>query len=419
MKVARRWGAARPRRDARPTLLMVLRRAHLGVALVSVTIGGLALTLVGVLTISAYANNNLSLIARSMAYTAEAAVVFNNAASAAEALASIGAMEGVAKAVAIAGNGQVLATWQPVGQPFPRLSLQLARLLLDQPATALILHNGEQAGEIRIWGSGSELLWFVLAGIGGVVACQSLIVASALYLSRRMLDSIVGPLRSLVAVAHAVRRERAFGRRVPSAKIAELDELGNDFNALLDELESWQDRIQRENAMLAYRASHDGLTGLPNRTFFERRLRRAIADATVDESRVAVLYIDVDRFKDVNDSFGHNAGDAVLAGVAGRIKARMRESDLVARIGGDEFAVLIAPAHDESDLRRIADAIQADMQAPIQLPEHSEIIPSVSIGIGIFPDNARHAEALLHSADLEMYLAKRRRRAAGAPAREP
>ncbi len=89
----------------------------------------------------------------------------------------------------------------------------------------------------------------------------------ALYLARRQLRAITGPLRSLAEVAHAARSERALDRRVPPAAIAELDNLGNDFNALLDELESWQTHLQSENETLAHQASHDSLTGLPNRAF--------------------------------------------------------------------------------------------------------------------------------------------------------
>lgn len=111
----------------------------------------------------------------------------------------------------------------------------------------------------------------------GMIACLVLSTLCALVLSRRMLVGIVSSLDDIANVAHAVRRDRTFGLRVPSAPIAELHELSNDFNGLLDELEAWQAHLKQENDSLAHRATHDSLTGLPNRAFFEGRLSRALA----------------------------------------------------------------------------------------------------------------------------------------------
>ena len=183
----------------------------------------------------------------------------------------------------------------------------------------------------------------------------------------------------MAAVAHAARSERDFDRRVPSAQIAELDSLGSDFNALLGEMEAWQSHLQSENETLAHQASHDSLTGLPNRAFFEGRLIRALRSAAKVNERVAVLFLDSDRFKDINDRFGHAAGDAVLVAVADRVRAQLREDDLVARLGGDEFAVLLAPLHKAEDAHRIADKIIASMDMPIPLPGDTQVLTSLSI----------------------------------------
>jgi GGDEF domain-containing protein len=125
---------------------------------------------------------------------------------------------------------------------------------------------------------------------------------------------------------------------VPPAQIAELDNLGNDFNALLDELESWQTHLQSENETLAHQASHDSLTGLPNRAFFEGRLIRALRNAGKLNERVAVLFLDSDRFKGINDNFGHAAGDAVLVAVANRVRR-----NCVKRIWWRAWAAMSSP----------------------------------------------------------------------------
>lgn len=392
----------------RPTLRSVIGRGHLTVALMAVAMASVSLTLLGILALRVYADHNLHLIARSIDYTVEAAVVFNDKAAASEALALIASTEEVADAQVLNAKGQMLARWQrPQSGLLTRLEMQIARAFLEQPITMPIQHQGREVGSIRLTGHGGSLMRFLLSGLVGIVLCTAISAWVALYLARRQLRGITGPLRSLAAVAHAARSERAFERRVPPATIAELDNLGNDFNALLDELESWQTHLQSENETLAHQASHDSLTGLPNRAFFEGRLMRALRSAHKLNERVAVLFLDSDRFKDINDNFGHAAGDAVLMAVASRVKAQLREEDLVARLGGDEFAVLLTPLHKTEDAERIADKIIASMEAPIEIPGALEVLTSVSIGIAVYPEHGGTPSTLLDAADGAMYQAKR------------
>ncbi|HHZ8757228.1 diguanylate cyclase TpbB, partial [Pseudomonas aeruginosa] len=355
-----------------PSLRRVLYRAHLGVALVAVFTAGLAVTLVGLLTLRAYADPNQQLIARSISYTVEAAVVFGDAQAAEESLALIASSEEVSSAIVYDRQGQPLASWHRESTgPLHLLEQQLAHWLLSAPTEQPILHDGQKIGSVEVKGSGGSLLRFLLTGFAGMVLCLLLTALGAFYLSRRLVRGIVGPLDQLAKVAHTVRRERDFEKRVPEAGIAELSQLGEDFNALLDELESWQARLQDENASLAHQAHHDSLTSLPNRAFFEGRLSRALRDASEHREQLAVLFIDSDRFKEINDRLGHAAGDTVLVNIAMRIRGQLRESDLVARLGGDEFAVLLAPLASGADALRIADNIIASMQAPIRLSDGS------------------------------------------------
>ena len=392
----------------RPTLRSVIGRGHLIVALVAVAMASVSLTLLGVLALRVYADHNLHLIARSINYTVEAAVVFNDKAAATEALAMIASTEEVADAQVLDAKGQLLARWQRSESGlFSDLELQIAKTFLEKPIDLPIVHQGREIGSIHLTGHGGSLMRFLLSGLVGIILCTAISAWVALYLARRQLRGITGPLRSLAAVAHAARSERAFDRRVPPADIAELDNLGNDFNALLDELESWQTHLQSENETLAHQASHDSLTGLPNRAFFEGRLIRALRNANKLNERVAVLYLDSDRFKEINDNFGHAAGDAVLVAVATRVRAQLREEDLVARLGGDEFAVLLSPLHKTEDAERIADKILASMEAPIPLPGSVHVMTSLSIGIAVYPDHGATPGTLLHAADAAMYQAKR------------
>ncbi|RON15712.1 diguanylate cyclase [Pseudomonas brassicacearum] len=392
----------------RPTLRSVIGRGHLIVALIAVAMASVSLTLLGVLALRVYADHNLHLIARSIDYTVEAAVVFNDKAAATEALAMIASTEEVADAQVLDAKGRLLARWQRSENGlFSDLELQIARIFLEKPIDMPIVHQGREIGSVQLTGHGGSLMRFLLSGLAGIVLCTAISAWVALYLARRQLRGITGPLRSLAAVAHAARSERAFDRRVPPADIAELDNLGNDFNALLDELESWQTHLQSENETLAHQASHDSLTGLPNRAFFEGRLIRALRNANKLNERLAVLFLDSDRFKEINDNFGHAAGDAVLVAVATRVRAQLREEDLVARLGGDEFAVLLSPLHKTEDAERIADKILASMEAPIPLPGGIHVLTSLSIGIAVYPDHGVTPGTLLHAADAAMYQAKR------------
>lgn len=394
--------------NVRPTLRSVIGRGHMILALVAVSLASVSLTLLGVLALRVYAEHNLHLIARSINYTVEAAVVFNDSAAATEALSLIASTEEVARAEVFDANGKLLAQWvRPDTGMLSRVELELAHTLLEQPISQPILHQGRTVGSIHLTGHGASLLRFLLSGLAGILICTALSAWVALHLAQRLLRGITGPLQSLAAVAHAARSERDFDRRVPPARIAELDSLGSDFNALLGEMEAWQSHLQSENETLAHQANHDSLTGLPNRAFFEGRLIRALRSAAKLNERVAVLFLDSDRFKDINDNFGHAAGDAVLVAVAERVRAQLREDDLVARLGGDEFAILLAPLHKLEDAQRIADKIIASMDLPIPVPGNTQVLTSLSIGIAIYPDHGATPGTLLNAADAAMYQAKR------------
>ncbi|RKU04724.1 diguanylate cyclase [Burkholderia sp. Nafp2/4-1b] len=399
-----------PSRVPRPTLQSVLRRAHLRLAFVAVTMAAVSLIVVAVIALRAYAGNNLTLLARSLGYTVEAALVFGDHVAAHEAIATIANDEDVARIVVTDGKGRLFTMWTlPAADRIARLERGVANLALPGPVTVPVMHDGVVVGQVVVRGRGHQFFGFLLGGIGGILGCLTVSVIGAYVSSKRLLRNIVAPLRALAGVAHAVRRERAFARRVEPAMIAELNQLGDDFNALLDELEDWQNTLRDENASLEYKATHDALTGLPNRVQFESRLSLALCDAVVTGQRVAVLYLDCDRFKEINDCLGHDAGDAVLVGVAKRLRMQVRETDLVARLGGDEFAVMLAAVREADAVSRIADAIVSGMVLSIELSDGRMVATMMSAGVALYPDHASDAIGLLRAADAAMYRAKRAR----------
>ena len=398
-------------RKPRRTLDSVLRRAHLSVSLIAVLAAGLTLTAVALLALRVYSDQNLRLVARSMSYTVEGAVVFGDALVAKEALALIGVNEDIDQAQVSDKAGKVLARWER-GEHGTRYYIEraLTGWMLPDSLTLPVMRNNQAIGSLTLVPHSRSLLPFLLSGLSCLLACLVLSLVVAVRLSRRMETEITSPLRHLAETAHRVRRDRSFELRVPPANIAELNQLNDDFNALLDELEAWQSHLQKEHASLSHRANHDSLTGLSNRAFMEAELERAILEARIGNGKVAVLFLDSDRFKYINDTFGHASGDHVLVTIAARIKQQLREGDLVARLGGDEFAILLKPLRNSSDAMHIADNIIAAMAQAIELPTGNSIVSSLTIGVAVFPDHAIDAVSLVGAADEAMYRAKQAQR---------
>lgn len=161
---------------------------------------------------------------------------------------------------------------------------------------------------------------------------------------------------------------------------------------------------RQSEALIWQQANFDMLTQLPNRCMFHERLRQALAQARRDQARVALMFIDLDHFKQVNDTLGHQQGDLLLVEAAQRIRACVRETDTVARLGGDEFTVIVADVGDAGQVDRIACQILDSLLAPFALEQPVQV--SASIGITIYPEHADSIEALLRQADHAMYQAK-------------
>jgi diguanylate cyclase (GGDEF)-like protein/PAS domain S-box-containing protein len=164
--------------------------------------------------------------------------------------------------------------------------------------------------------------------------------------------------------------------------------------------------IKESEARLEYQARHDHLTGLANRLMLHLRLEHALQRARRDGTHLALLMIDLDRFKDVNDSFGHLMGDALLRDVAERLVRRVRNADTVSRLGGDEFTVLLEDTENPDEAARVAEDLIRVLDEPFELPNGNEVVLGATIGIAIFPDHGETEEALLQGADAALYQAK-------------
>ena len=157
---------------------------------------------------------------------------------------------------------------------------------------------------------------------------------------------------------------------------------------------------------MAHLAQHDALTGLPNRVLMAERLSRAIGLARRKRHMVALLYLDLDAFKPINDKLGHAVGDGLLQTVAHRLRDCMRRIDTVSRQGGDEFVILLAEIRKPQDASRVAEKLLAVLSRPYHIQGHVLTV-TLSIGISLYPNDADDADTLMHNADMAMYHTKR------------
>ncbi len=208
--------------------------------------------------------------------------------------------------------------------------------------------------------------------------------------------------RSMLQVA----AQRPFDVQVPEGSSEEVTELVDGFNAMLWEMQR-RDRARKDaETRLQHMAMVDDLTGLPNRRLLVDRLSHSLAKGRRENRKVALLYIDLDGFKVVNDRLGHGVGDALLGVAAHRLKSRFRQSDTLARIGGDEFTLILDNVQTQADADRAAEIALEQLRAPFEIEGHTIQI-TASIGISLFPDHGKEGGQLLRQADCAMYAAKR------------
>jgi diguanylate cyclase (GGDEF)-like protein len=307
--------------------------------------------------------------------------------------------------------------------------------------------EGEALGTIVVRSEALDLYARVL-GYGSIVGLVMLVSGLAsLPLASKLQRFISDPILRLVETARRISADHDFSVRAMSEGRDEVGVLVGAFNEMLDQLElrdlalarhrdNLEEEVekrtselravneelerqvaQREQAEDRIRrlAYYDVLTGLPNRQLFQERLDKALSSARCRKTTVGLLFLDLNRFKQVNDTLGHSAGDELLCEVAKRVAKSVRFTDYVARdgevsrLGGDEFTVLLTEISEASAAAEVAQRVLTELEQPVTVGGY-EIFPTASIGIAVFPNDGSDAETLLRNADTAMYNAKARRR---------
>jgi diguanylate cyclase (GGDEF)-like protein len=228
--------------------------------------------------------------------------------------------------------------------------------------------------------------------------------AFAILLAILFARALTRPLHILADAATHFFSERTM-EALPLRRNDEIGVLARCFDRMRREIRVQMDELRSKQHELTHLASHDGLTGLPNRMLFMQKLEEAISWARVSGERLAVLFIDLNRFKQINDQYGHSVGDDVLAVVARRLQHVLHPGDIVARLGGDEFIVLVRGERSADAAPAIAARIVRTLDDELTIDEQPMAV-GASIGISQFPSDGDSAEALLLNADAAMYAAK-------------
>jgi diguanylate cyclase (GGDEF)-like protein len=387
-------------------------------------------------------SNNLRTMAEIIAANSSAALLFGDARAAQETLGFLNAQQHIQAAAIYGMDETVFASYRKPGIAieFPDSNIQTETILFWVNHVELFTHinyEGEQIGFVYLRSNmkaiHDRLVWFL--GIVAAVLLMSVLVTFVL--STRLQRIFTDPLLRLSAIARQVRTENNYSLRVSGESKDELGNLITDFNSMLDEIQSRDNELMEHRAMLEervmhrtseleianaelatsksqaetvakrmeYHAHHDALTGLPNRILLNDRITAELAHARRQQGRLALLFLDLDRFKIINDSLGHAVGDQLLRVISRRLGNCVREEDTVARLGGDEFMVLLPRISGSSDAGRIARKIIDCLINPISCNGH-ELHITTSVGISIYPHDGTDAVTLIKHADISMYRAK-------------
>ncbi len=318
-------------------------------------------------------------------------------------------------------NGQPLLAWTAQGQLVKTSTIEATTLLrhhaldyhLSQfTAITPILSGTTVIGQVQlqtsVWPWYQHILLFLL--IAGFLSV--FITAMAAYwLTNQQLRSMQ-PVMELSIVAEKVATLGDYSLRAPQDPEHEFGSLNMHFNLMLARMEAWENDMQSEarerreaDSRLAILNNHDSLTKLPNRHYFHRLLSNCLEEAVASEELAALMFIDLDDFKDLNESFGYDAGDLILATMANRLCGVLRSTDTLCRVDGDEFAAIMPRVGSIEVVQNLAERLVHAISQPMTL-RGQQILLSASIGIACSPLHAREQRLFLHNTDIALKSAK-------------
>lgn len=386
-------------------LKSIFKKSQLGILLLGVGVLFVLLSVVTIWSFNTYLSRNVNLLGKTLSELIQPAIVFNDEQYIQKNLESYLSSYSIRRIEVLNENNQLLiAQDSKVGQ-YSSTQRLLERYLLNKPKyfDVYFEEQDKNIGTIVLYPSAEQMAIYLVQLVMILLFCLFLMmlawVLSVQYVYRKMMSTI----KPLTHTAELVRDQKAYNLRFNESQIYEFNILIQVFNQLLSEIQKWHIRLLQENEQLSYQAHHDELTGLPNRHIFYRTLNEIFADATEREQSV-LMFIDNNNFKQINDQYGHQAGDAVLKEMAIRLKSRIRQQDLMVRIGGDEFAIILRSVKKVDYLPNIAENLLSCCHEPLNF-EQQTIYFSFSVGMA-FSSYAYSVEQWIEHADYAMYQAK-------------
>ena len=356
-------------------------------------------------TFKRYSESNVNIISESLAEQLQASIVFDDRISTTRIINEYMQQYPIQSIKVISPTHEILHTITNPSEINDSILLDHIHeaLISDDIGLVSIQHNNQLVAYVQIIISLRPLTNFINLLLMVFMVCILVAFVIILISSRINYLRINHALKTLAETTDLISDQRAFHLRVSKGKITEFNKVSQRFNELLDEIQKWDHQLQAQNISLEKQALHDSLTHLPNRAFFYQKLDQ-IYQKLESRKKSALLFIDNNDFKLINDKYGHQAGDYVLQEMARRLKYSLRDDDFVARIGGDEFAVILTNIEHSSQAIVVVQNLIQTTDHPIKFSD--EVIHySFSIGIALSKHIDNPSE-LVHLADQAMYRAK-------------
>ncbi len=345
----------------------------------------------------------LTTLANVIGNNTQASLAFNDPVDAKQVLADLRNNAAIMNAIIYTDNGELFATYKnqtarnvsyPVAPEEYHYEFKDRQLSLSQ----IIEDSNGKLGSIYLEANLDGLYAQIYKNIQVTVAIVLVALFLCYFMSSRLQRLISRPIYELSETTQTIRKSQDYSVRVDRDDYIEIRHLCDSFNSMLDQIQSREESLRQL-------ASYDSLTKLPNRKFFLDLLSKALSRGKRRSHRHAVLFLDLDRFKHINDSLGHSAGDELLTLVAKRLLIILRGEDTISRLGGDEYTILLQEITGTHQAAEIANRILEVMNEPFHIQGHSVVI-APSIGIVIYPDHGTTYEELIKNADTAMYQAK-------------
>ena len=364
-------------------------------------------------------NTRLTIQAEIIATNSLTTILFDDPKAAEEILAALKADPSIQSAKIIGSNSATFASYQTANnnKNLDETFMPLAKWLrMKVLITHGIIYKEKNIGKVHITASLSNLyrdnLNYML--IAFFVSLSAMFLS--MLLSNFLLKHIIDPILKLTKITKKITHLSSYKLRAEILSKDEIGDLTHNFNEMLEEIQR-KDRVLEQtvatrtseliqlNKKLQHQSTHDPLTGLANRLLFDDRLQRVLTHAQRLNNQIAVLYFDLDHFKTINDTLGHDTGDELLIAVTQRMQRIIRDDDTLCRIGGDEFTLILNSIESTSDVELVAKKMLSEFSESYFCNDH-ELSISCSIGISLYPEHSQSAEQLKQYADIAMYHAK-------------